>query len=119
MLSFQIVPVVTMSKFVKSSEDITKGSTVLVVIDMFVEPNSVDVYSLQVTTSVGISTICDVQILSQGENLPCEKITDDSTVYTSLDGNKTFSSVSRELGLVSNLAVSADIMNNDNKVRRK
>ncbi|XP_076088695.1 uncharacterized protein LOC143059091 [Mytilus galloprovincialis] len=111
-----IVPVVTMNKFVKISEDITKGSTVLVVIDMFVEPNSVDVYSLQVTTSVGISTICDVQILSQGENLPCEKITDDSTVFTSLDGNKTFSSVSRELGLVSNLAVSGDIMNNDNKI---
>ncbi|XP_063411227.1 uncharacterized protein LOC134694160 [Mytilus trossulus] len=113
-----IVPVVTMRKFVSSSGDITKGTTVLVVIDIFVEPNSIDVYSLQVTTSVGISTICDVHILSNGDNLPCYQIieTDDSTVFTSVDGYKTFSSVSRDLGLVSNLAVSGDIMNNDNKI---
>ncbi|CAC5402563.1 unnamed protein product [Mytilus coruscus] len=113
-----IIPVVTMSKFVNTSEDITKGSTVLVVIDLFVQPNTVDAYSLQVTTSVGISTICDVRILLQGDNLPCAKIpeTYNCTVYASVDGNKTFSSASLDLGLVSNLAVSTDIMNNDNKI---
>jgi hypothetical protein len=115
----QVLPVVHVTKVSTNQNQITKGSSVLVYVDIYVQPNTVDIYSLQVTTTTSLSTICDIRIVSKGSNFPCNDIleVDNTTSYTSLDGNLTFSMVTRDIGLITSMSNEIDIMDVDNKVR--
>ena len=115
----QGLPVVQVTKASTNQNQITKGSSVLVYVDIYVQPNTVDTYSLQVTTTTSLSTICDIRIVSKGSNFPCNDIleVDNTTSYASLDGNLTFSMVTRDIGLITSMTNETDIMDVDNKVR--
>jgi len=115
----QGLPVVQVTKASTNQNQITKSSSVLVYIDIYVQPNTVDTYSLQVTTNTSLSTICDIRIVSKGSNFPCNEIleVDNTTSYASLDGNVTFSMVTRDIGLITSMTNETDIMDVDNKVR--
>ena len=115
----QVLPVVQVTKVSTNQNQITKGSSVLVYVDIYVQPSTVDIYSLQVTTTTSLSTICDIKIVSKGSNFHCNDIlkVDNTTSYTSLDGNLTFSMVTRDIGLIASMTNEIDIMDVDNKVR--
>lgn len=115
----QVLPVVQVTKASTNQNVITKGSSVLVYVDIYIQPNTVDTYSLQVSTTTSLSTICDIRIDSKGSNFPCNDIleVDNTTSYTSLDGNLTFSIVTRDIGLITSMTNETDIMDVDNKVR--
>ena len=92
---------------------VTIGSSAVFAVVISTPPGSTWNYTLEVTTTSGKSTICDIRVSHGGSNVPC--ISDAGLAeYFSLDGNVTYYKAVKEVGLAPNSApFDADISSED------